>query len=531
MSGKKMTWLFGILALGGVALGAQEAKDLQPEGVRDVVTGDTVDVRVVNVDVLARDSEGRPVRGLKAADFRLLVDKKEVAIDYFTEVADGREVAGPEAGAPPAAVGTSYLIFIDDAYSIDGQRNRVLSRLEQDLKLGPEDRAAVVSYADRPALLASWTGDGQKVRDALDKAQSQPIRRVSQVWNPGVEGVATAAAMAMRSLPSPPGRKVLLLVSGGWPELVAHSELTAEEVSPFVSEVAREKLFEPVADTANLLGYTIYFLEVPGAYGGGFSLGEQDITQTASRKATLLDEQGVSYEGYGSLQYLGTDFGLHGKSSQKRPDRLALVELDRNLDPYQNLWRLARRTGGTAVLYAADRNALERVERDSGSHYSLAFSPRWRADGRRHRIEVEVRRRGVKVQSRDGYFDMTPRMQATLKSERMLLFGGGAAVQAAAGKARWAGLGAIHLPVTLSVPASMLTARPVSGGYELKANVSITSCDDWAYCQQHKDRTVALTLPKAPAPEELVPFKVTLSLSTLGQRISFVVLDDKGAGV
>jgi VWFA-related protein len=525
-------WLFGALALGGIALGA-ESKDTQAGDFGDVVTGETVDVRVVNVDVVARDSRGNPIRGLTAADFRLLVDKHEVPVDYFTEVSNGGEVekGGARAGAP-AAVGTSYLIFIDDAYSIDVQRNRVLDRLARDLKLGPEDRAAVVSYDDRPALLAAWTGDAQRVREALDKARSRPVRRVSQVWNPGVEGVATAASMAMRGLPAPPGRKVLLLVSGGWPELVAHSELTAREVSPLVAEVSREKLFEPVADTANLLGYTVYFLEVPGVYGGGFSLSDADITQTLPREATALDEPGSRYESYEALQYMGTDIGLHAGPSQTRPaDRLALVEMDQNLNPYQNLWRLARRTGGTAVLYSPNRNVLERVEKDSGSYYSLAFSPQWKADGRRHRIEVEVRRRGVRVRSRDGYFDMTPRMQATLKSESMLLFGRGSTVQATAGQPRWGGLGAISLPVTLAVPARMLTARPVAGGYEFKAKVSTTSCDDWANCQQHRDKPVALTLPKVPGPDELVPFTVTLNLNTLGQRLSFVVLDDAGAGV
>jgi hypothetical protein len=122
-------------------------------------------------------------------------------------------------------------------------------------------------------------------------------------------------------------------------------------------------------------------------------------------------------------------------------------------------------------------------------------------------------------------------MQAVVKSESMLLFGRRSTIQATAGASRWGGFGAINLPVTLAVPARMLTARPTAGGYEIKANISATSCDDWAYCQQHRDEAVALTLPKAPGPDELIPLTVTLNLNTLGQRLSFVVLDDAGAGV
>lgn len=80
----KRGWLFGLLALGGVAASAAE--------IDKAVPGDfaaTVNVRVVNVEAVATDSSGRPVHGLKPADFRLKVDKHEVPIEYFTEVLQG----------------------------------------------------------------------------------------------------------------------------------------------------------------------------------------------------------------------------------------------------------------------------------------------------------------------------------------------------------------------------------------------------------------------------------------------------------
>ena len=38
-------------------------------------------------------------------------------------------------------------------------------------------------------------------------------------------------------------------------------------------------------------------------------------------------------------------------------------------------------------------------------------------------------------------------------------------------------------------------------------------------------------LSKAPQPDDVIPFTVTLHLNTLGQRLAFVVLDDAGTGV
>jgi VWFA-related protein len=485
--------VLGWLVLGGTALGATDVQAPRPGDF-----GTAVDVRVVNVEAVARDSGDRPVRGLKAADFWLTVDGREVPLEYFSEVSNGEEVASRSTEAPslaPVKVGTNYLIFIDDFFSIDVQRNRVLSRLEQDLRLGPEDRVAIVAYNGRPTMLSNWTGDMGRVRQVLDQVQKRSVRRLSPVWNPGVEGAAAAASVAMRGTPPRLGRKVFLLVSGGWPELVTHSEIAPGEISPFISAVPLEKLFEPVADTANLLGYTIYFLEIPGVYG--FS-GLDDVFAPAE---TLPS------------------------------GRFSVVSLGENLGPYQNVWQLSRRTGGGAVLYSTRGRYLERVERDSSSYYSLAFSPGWKGDGQRHRIKVEARKAGVHVQTRDGYFDMTPRMQALLKSESMLYFGHGTAIQAMAGKPQWGGFGAINLPVTLSVPARMLTARPVDGGYQLSATVRTTSRDDWNYPGEHPEVRLTQTLAKAPRPDDVIPFTVTLSLNTLGQRISFIVLDGGGAGV
>src|SRR4051794_5931686 len=68
--------------------------------------GESIDVRVVNVEAVVTDRKGTRTPGLTAADFRLLVDGREVPIDYFTEIKEG-EVAAPspasKAGAPAAA--------------------------------------------------------------------------------------------------------------------------------------------------------------------------------------------------------------------------------------------------------------------------------------------------------------------------------------------------------------------------------------------------------------------------------------------
>src|SRR5436309_340942 len=88
----------------------------------------------------------RRLRGPAAADFRLLVDGREVPIEYFAEIDEGRAAAtagaastagAPAAAAPVAAgeeVGRSYLVYVDDSFSVAGIRNEALAKLQRDLE-------------------------------------------------------------------------------------------------------------------------------------------------------------------------------------------------------------------------------------------------------------------------------------------------------------------------------------------------------------------------------------------------------------
>ncbi len=147
---------------------------------------EAIDVRVVNVEVVVTDREGNRIRGLTANDFELLVDGEPAPIAYFTEIDEGIVRAAPPTGveiaeAIPALhtgeeVGTNFLVFIDDFFSIRQHRDGVLRRLEEDLaQLGPADRvAAVASDGANVTLLTGWTNSGDEIRAALRQARERP---------------------------------------------------------------------------------------------------------------------------------------------------------------------------------------------------------------------------------------------------------------------------------------------------------------------------------------------------------------------
>jgi hypothetical protein len=75
------------------------------------VFGETLEVRVVNLEVVVTDRDGLPVTGLAPSDFRLSVDGQALPIRYFTEVRGGDAVAPETAaeGLPVARAGRHLL--------------------------------------------------------------------------------------------------------------------------------------------------------------------------------------------------------------------------------------------------------------------------------------------------------------------------------------------------------------------------------------------------------------------------------------
>lgn len=222
---------------------------------------DTIDVRVVNVEVVVTDHEGYRIRGLEASDFELLVDGQPVPVSYFTEIDDGRAIASLEDGRPPASleararnvplltldepVGTNFLIFLDQYSVVRRYRERVLDRLTEELHLlKPDDRVAIVAFdGGNVSLLLDWTSSLSDIEDALRHAHPRKAR-LRRIAVPGppfhrTERALMAATATVRSFAAVRGRKVMLLLADEW-------------------RVGNLRSYDSLIDAANLVGYTLY---------------------------------------------------------------------------------------------------------------------------------------------------------------------------------------------------------------------------------------------------------------------------------
>src|SRR3954470_5529613 len=79
---------------------------------------ETLDVRVINIDVVVTDRKGNPIHGLKKSDFDIIENGVPKPVSNFFEVSGNKAVSNeevtPEAGAPaPSAVQTPLAVDED----------------------------------------------------------------------------------------------------------------------------------------------------------------------------------------------------------------------------------------------------------------------------------------------------------------------------------------------------------------------------------------------------------------------------------
>jgi len=425
------------------------ARDGTPRG----TFGETVDVRVIDVEVVVTDDEGRRVTGLGRDDFRLLVNGRETPVAFFDEVWEGRyrepAVAQGAAGAQAAAAAsgetgetaavrapqTRYLLILDDYFTRPAQRNQVLRKLREELHLlAPQDRFAAIAYDGRRlTVLCDWTDSLAEMDVALDAAMERGgwaayreqvsardnPERLARVIVDQVERTYSAVAAALRTFADAPGRRVALLVAGGWPYDPAYADAELDLA------VGRSRLFDTrrplqrLADLANAAGYTLYPIDAPGAEGG------------AGPSAEFGDRD------------LGERFGE------------ALRENNREV----TLQLLADETGGEAQLDGRRLSALARAVEDTRSYYWLGFEYRRQGDGERRQIRVEVTRPGLKVRARGSFLDVSPIIEGALTAERALLLDSDdePTLQVELGEPQRAGRGKVQQPFAVRIPFDQVT--------------------------------------------------------------------------
>ena len=453
---------------------------------------DSVDVQVVEVDVVVTDKKGRPVKDLKREDFELYVDGRPVEITNFfeseilTEPAQPTDRSNtPTAEATPAAtdyaddpVPLTIVLYMDDANLFPPYRTRLLRRLKSAVESwrSMNARFMLARFVNRLEVVVPPTRDLDAILEAaanrpkgLARAvQNQRSRRmVIQDLNRNNRGCqnvgqllalagmhaneqGTRAAIAAdgladltSTLAGIPGKKAIVYVSDGLPQQPGLSVFMyiAEELCPnapgIVSEANSEaqqydesNRFQRISAHANANRVTFFMLDAAGI-------------RTGLSQSMAFDGGAPSFSN-DRLHWTNVQGGLH---------------------------QLASETGGKALLNSNDMAALfDDVTDQLASSYSLGFVPDERKLGEVRRLKVELApdaAKGRRVEYRRSYREKTSDEQLAEQLMSVAYLGNSSnplGVSVDLGETTPREKKVHRLPVSIVVPEEAVLMTPGAGG-------------------------------------------------------------------
>jgi VWFA-related protein len=396
---------------GSQGQGAQQGDQQQP-----VFRGG---IDFVRVDVIVSEKKAQPVTNLTEKDFEVLEDGKPVAIEQFKLIkVDGNVVPG---GPPPKQIRNRndeeleaarddvriFVFFMDDYHVRRGNsmsvRPTLIRFIQQQLR--PTDMIGIM-YPLMPVSDLQLTRDHDKIANAINTFEGRKFDytprniveqnyarystdQVERIRNDVVMGALQGLAVRLGSLRE--GRKSIVFVSEGFTAMLP----------PQMRRMDASQPANPIEQAA-AAGQQDSSREITSEWFGQMDVYSRlrDVYDVANRNNTAvysLDPRGLApFEfGFDDLPFgPPPSFATDKRALQMTQDTLRV---------------LSEESDGRAIV---NRNTLEKglaeMVRDSSFYYLLGFtSTKTGNDGKFHPITVKVKRSGVDVRARKGYWALT----------------------------------------------------------------------------------------------------------------------------
>ncbi|MGA8810177.1 MAG: VWA domain-containing protein [Thermoanaerobaculia bacterium] len=425
----RVTSLVLVAALTAGPLAAQQKNPPAPETPK---LTESIDVRVIGVDVVVTDKKGNSVTGLTRDDFQIFENGVEKPISNFYEIegktaAQAVVVPTPGVPAPPKEeineqLRRRIILYIDNLSLAPFNRNRVFKQMKEFVKdaMRPGDEAMVATYNRSLKIRAPFTRDAVQIQQTLDAIAGESalgttnrneFKDVTSRINDAEtydDATATARAYAqsvehdlrqsvesisglLTTLAGVEGKKILVLTTEGF------QIQPGREAFTLIDEVAREKgwqsssmleamgfnansLIESIARTANANSITIYPI-----HAGGLAAGNEGMTAD--------NQQATSYN-------------VTSAAASNTTESLQLM---------------AEMTGGLVTARTNNfAGAFKNIQRDLDSYYSLGYRAGTERVDRQRELEVRVKNRNLRVRNRQTFVekstfqDMSDRVIANL---------------------------------------------------------------------------------------------------------------------
>lgn len=371
-------------------------------------------ISFVRVDVIVTDGKAMPVTDLKQEEFEVLEDDQPQTVDQFRLIkVDGN----PKPGEPPprqlrgrddeeAEAARDdvrvYAILLDDYHVRRANSISIREPLTRFIQtqLRPNDLIAVM-YPLTPASDVSFTRNHAAIISAIERFEGRkydyrprnlleenyvryPTETVERIRNDVVMGALRGLSVRLGSLSE--RRKSIIFVSEGFTAMLPPQMRRADASQP--ADPRTVGIPAGAGDTPR--EETAAFFSQADVYSR-----LRDVFEAANRNNTAvysLDPRGLAVFEFDIDDTLGPppSFATDRRTLQMTTDTLRV---------------LSEETDGRAIV---NRNSLleglTQIVRDSSYYYLLGYNSKAPTDGKFHQIKVRVKRRGVDVRARRGYW-------------------------------------------------------------------------------------------------------------------------------
>ena len=368
-------------------------------------------INFVRVDVIVSDDKGNPILDLQQDDFTVLEDGKPQKVETFSvvKVDPLDQIEGPTNGEIRSAIDEEreaarpevrlFVILLDDYHVSRGNDMAVRKPLIEFIEnqLAPADMVAVM-YPLTPIGDISFTRNRTRLTSAVQNFEGRkfnyqprnayeeqymyyPASVVERIRNQVTLSALEAAAMRLGSLRE--GRKSIIFVSEGLITMLPPQMQDQNAQFPGMNNPNRNNAMARTDGRAQWTATTDLASEMRQTF---------DILNRQNTSIYAVDPRGLGVFEYGIQQGVGI--------TQDSQDLRAAID---------TLHVLANNTDGRAIVNRNDLAVgMKQIMRDSSGYYLLGYtSAKAPQDGRFHEIKVNVKRRGVSVRARKGYWALT----------------------------------------------------------------------------------------------------------------------------
>jgi VWFA-related protein len=409
-----------VVLIASITLSAQDPPQT-PQQPEPPIKGPTfrTGVDLVTVDVAVSDERGRPVTDLLPPDFVVKIDgdvrrvvsaehvridveavKKRVKAEAETETFFTSNLTPPD--------GRMIIIAVDQSNIRAGAARPLLASAAKFLdRLSPADRVAFIAYPE-PGVAVDFTTDHTKVKHAMSRVTGMQSRHKGR-FNIGLwEAKAIVDNHDDITRRSVVSRECALMQGMDLERCERDVELEAGDIvtaQRLDTALALRGLQNLVTDLATIEGQKNLILLSEGLILEGTGGELDEIVRMANLGRT-------------SINVLLMDVPRFEVTQSQLPPS-AGEDRELQVQGLENLAGMSR--GGLFRVVGTGDAIFERLASELSAYYLLGVeeAPRDR-DGKRHRIDVEVRRRNVSVRSRRAFVLSTAQGPKASPQDRLL---------------------------------------------------------------------------------------------------------------